>query len=94
MEYNRSSKNPLLNPDTFSIPDGDHGGERISLVKPISAIQLIPKEDGKGARLGLISQLGPGITIEICGDGFNERMLKVRANELYFFVFAQDLDLS
>ncbi len=78
-------------PDPFFIPTKDIRGERIPLSRRISAIQLIQKEDGR-AKLGLLSQLGPGTTLERCGDGFNERTVKVRANGQCYFVFRQDLE--
>ena len=75
----------------FFIPDTTVGGETIALSKPISAIQLLRKENG-GAKLGLLSQLGPGTRVERCGDGFNERTAKVRANGQCYFVFRQDIE--
>lgn len=78
--------------DTASlfIPGPDHHGEKFRLSKRISAIQLVAAEDG-GAKLGLLSQLGPGATVEICGKGFNERTVKVRSSHQYYFVFLEDL---
>ena len=64
----------------------------ISLSKTISAIQLLPDDEG-GARLGLLLQLGPGTTVEPCGQGFNERTTKVYANGHFYFVFSEDLQL-
>jgi hypothetical protein len=77
--------------DPFFIPSSDTGGQKIPLSKRISAIQLVRKEDGR-ARLGLLSQLGPGTILEQCGDGFNERTVKVRTNGQVYFVFRQDLE--
>jgi len=81
----------MMNTDAFFIPDTHTFGERIRLSRPISAIQLVPKEGG-GAKLGLVAQLGPGTTVERCGDGFNERTTKVRAHDQYYFVFLQDIE--
>jgi hypothetical protein len=54
----------------------------------------LPDENG-GGKLGLLSQLGPGVTVEICGNGFDDRTVKVRtANQQYYFVFFQDLTLQ
>lgn len=76
--------------DPFFIPTSDAvSGPRISLSKRISAIELVRKEDGR-AKLGLLSQLGPGTIVEQCGEGFNERTVKVRTNGQVYFVFRQD----
>jgi hypothetical protein len=64
----------------------------VTLAKPILAIQLVPKNDGS-ATLGTLTQLVAGTVIEICGDGFNERTTKIRADgRAYFFVFQHDLE--
>lgn len=81
----------MMNSEVFFIPDSSLSGERVSLSKSISAIQLVQKENG-GAQLGSLSQLGPGTTVERCGDGFNERTAKVRANGQCYFVFRQDIE--
>ena len=65
--------------------------EKIALQKPISAIQVFQNEDGS-SRLGLLSKIGPGMTVERCGEGFNERTVKVRLNGYYYYVFLQDLE--
>ena len=80
-----------MNASAFFIPNPEIHGETISLCKPISAIQLVTNETGR-AKLGLLSQLGAGITVERCGEGFNERTAKVRVNGLCYFVFVQDLE--
>ena len=80
--------------DALVIPDERAHGRIVSLVKCISAVQLVPKEDGRGAKLGLFSQLPAGIILEICGDGFTDRTVKVRANDLYYFVFKEDLEIA
>lgn len=63
---------------------------KLTLLKKISAIQLSTAE-GVPGKLGVITQLPSGATIDICGEGFNERTAKVRYCEGYFFVFLQDL---
>ncbi len=80
-----------MNTAEFYIPDSNNHGDKIRLFKPISAIQLVPAEDG-GAKLGLLSQLGPGATVEICGGGFDDRTVKVRSSNHYYFVFLEDLN--
>jgi hypothetical protein len=78
-------------PDAFFIPSSDLAGLKTALCQRISAIELVRKEDGR-AKLGLLSQLGPGTVIEQCGDGFNERTVKVRADGHVYFVFCEDLE--
>ena len=75
----------------FFKPVSEASGEKIALQKPISAIQVLQEEDG-GTRLGLLSKLGPGVVLKRCGDGFNKRTAKVRANGQYYFVFIDDLE--
>lgn len=81
----------MMNTAEFYIPDSNNHGDRIWLTRTISAIQLLPAEDG-GAKLGLLSQLGPGLGVEICGTGFDERTVKVRSSDHYYFVFLEDLN--
>jgi hypothetical protein len=80
-----------VNTGAFFIPRADTHGQKVCLLKPISAIQLAEDDRGR-AKLGLLSQLGPGTTVECCGDGFNDRTVKVRVNNLCYFVFLQDLE--
>ena len=77
----------------FVIPEPGICSGKMSLSKAISAIQLVRNENGV-PKLGLLGQLGPGITVERCGKGFNERTLMVRANGQHYFVFLQDLELQ
>ena len=57
----------------------------------ISAIQSLPEADG-GVRLGTILQLPEGTQVRVCGDGFNERTVKVIWEGTYYFVFWEDLE--
>ncbi|MBV9676398.1 MAG: hypothetical protein JO185_08690 [Acidobacteriaceae bacterium] len=43
------------------------------------------------AKLGLIMHLPASSRLELCGDGFNPRTVKVRHHESYYFVFREDL---
>lgn len=63
----------------------------LSLEKPICAIQVLFTEKGE-QRLGLLAQLGSGTTAEVCGPGFNDRTVRVRANGQIYFVFLQDIE--
>jgi hypothetical protein len=55
----------------------------------ISAIQLFP---GRHER-GLVTQLPQSADVEICGDGFNDRTVKVRWHDSFYFVFRDDLEI-
>jgi hypothetical protein len=64
--------------------------ENITLAQQISAIKLVTAQSGQG-KLGGIRPLPIGARVQVCGDGFNERTVKVRYCNDYFFVFRQDL---
>jgi hypothetical protein len=80
-----------VNTGAFFIPGPETHGQKVCLFRPISAIQLARDERGK-TKLGLLAQLGPGTIVERCGEGFNERTVKVRVKECCYFVFLQDLE--
>jgi hypothetical protein len=84
-----------MNQEALFIPRDTTGAKTISLSKSISAVQLVPKEhEGAGIKLGLglLSQLGPGVILEICGDGFDDRTVMVRSNGECYVVFSQDIE--
>jgi hypothetical protein len=66
-------------------------GLKIVLQSPLSAVQMLQEQDGR-THLGLFSKLGPGTIVEGCGNGFNDRTVKVRANGQFYFVFLEDLE--
>ena len=80
-----------MRPNAFFKPLPERSGGKIALYKPISAIQVFEEQDGS-TRLGLLSKLGPSVTLERCGDGFNKRTVKVRTNGHFYFVFLDDLE--
>jgi len=84
----------LINQEAIFIPDKAVGGATVSLSKSIAAVQLQQKENGVGAKLGLLGQLGPGTVLAVCGEGFDDRTVKVRVNDAFYFVFAQDVELA
>jgi hypothetical protein len=52
----------------------------------------IPAIPSRGdAKLGPILYLPAGSQVQICGDGFNPRTVKVRHHHSYYFVFQEDL---
>ena len=63
-----------------------------TIPKGISAIQVLPTEDGERTRLGLITQLPAGAEIEVCGPGFSDGTVRVRCSGASYFVFLDDLD--
>ena len=62
-----------------------------TLPRNISAIQALPELDGS-VRLGTILQLPEDTQVRICGEGFNERTVKVIWEGSYFFVFLEDIE--
>ena len=63
------------------------------LPKIVSAIQILPPEDGERMRLGLITQLPEGAEISVGGPGFSEKTLKVECQGASYFVFVDDLEV-
>ncbi|HEX4770738.1 MAG TPA: hypothetical protein VH351_07910 [Bryobacteraceae bacterium] len=82
----------FVNSDSFFIPEEDCIGENVTLSRAVCAIQLVQRSNG--LRLGPLTQLRGGTTVELCGEGYNERTVKVRVNGDCFFIFAQDLDVA
>ena len=81
----------MWNSDAISIPQSFSPEARYTVGKDIAAMQLIPAEDG--ARLGPISKIPKGAAIDILGEGFNERTLKIRYADSFYFIFSVDLEL-
>jgi hypothetical protein len=82
----------VLNEKALFIP-GSRYSERIcTLPKKIAAIQMIPTENGR-AKLGSISQIPLGSQVEVFGGGFNDRTIKIRFRDSFYFVFSEDLEL-
>lgn len=74
-----------------SAADAVRANSTFILPRNISAIQVLPEDDG-GVLLGTILQLPEGTQVRICGDGFNERTVKVAWEGAYYFVFLEDLE--
>jgi len=64
--------------------------KRSKLSRNITVIRLGTDENGK--RGGGISELPKDAKLDLCGEGFNERTVKVRWHGKLFFAFLQDLD--
>ena len=85
----------MVNSEALFIPDDScpHFVPARILQQKISAIQLTPAHGG-GARLGMITQLPQNARLEVCGDGFNDRTIKVRWQNSFYFVFRADLEIT
>jgi hypothetical protein len=77
----------IVTPSTFSNPPL---AMQITVSRNIAAIQIERAEDGQ-EKLGVISQLPQGAALDICGEGFNSRTVKVGWRGQHYFVFIQDL---
>lgn len=85
----------MINADAFSSINCqlDNQGHVFRLSKNIAAIQVLASNAGEEPRLGMITQLPAGAELNSCGEGFNERTVRVRWAGGTYFVFLQDLDV-
>lgn len=83
---------PAINRDAIAIPSKAVSTEYRVLTRTIAGISL--ERCGNGAvRLGAIRELPQQTKIGICGPGFNDRTVKVVAeNDEFYFVFLDDLN--
>ncbi|HXE13143.1 MAG TPA: hypothetical protein VN633_13535 [Bryobacteraceae bacterium] len=58
--------------------------------KLIAALQ-ISKDDKGNECAGVLTQVNVTPEMKICGDGFNERTIKISLNDCTYYVFKQDL---
>jgi hypothetical protein len=61
------------------------------LPKNVSAIQVLPAEDGESTRLGLLTQLPEGAEIHVGGPGFSEGTVRILCQGAAYFIFLDDL---
>jgi hypothetical protein len=61
------------------------------LPKNVSAIQVLPADEGEPTRLGLLTQLPEGAEIHVGGPGFSEGTIKVLCQGAAYFIFLDDL---
>jgi hypothetical protein len=74
--------------DTFmTSPEGAY-----TLPRNISAIQILPSDQGEYSRLGLLTQLPEGAEVRLGGPGFDDRTVQVRSGSSMYFVFLEDLE--
>ena len=82
-----------INAEAFFVAPGKNGDERVhTLSSNVAAIQLLPADSTGETRLGMITQLPRGAELYVYGDGFNERTVRVRWADGFYFVFRQDLE--
>jgi len=69
--------------------------EKQSLVlsKNTSAIQVLCDEVGR-KRMGTLLQLPEGAQLETCGEGFDEKTIKVCLQGAYYYVFLADIETA
>jgi len=86
----------MINTRAFSVSACDTPPEpdTYSLSKNIAAIQVLPADGTGEPRLGMITQLPSGAELRPCGEGFNERTVRVKWGDGYYFVFLQDLETA
>ena len=80
-----------MNVDTLLKPSPVPFASAYVLPKNVSAIQVLPAEDGEPTRLGLLTQLPEGAEIFIGGPGFSEGTVKVLCQGAAYFIFLDDL---
>lgn len=79
-----------MNYDAVFIPACASVERTVVAPTELSAIQIEQTEDGK-ARLGMIAPIPEGAELEVCGSGFNDRTVKARWQNKFYFVFLQDI---
>jgi hypothetical protein len=81
-----------INRDAISIPSEAVITEYRVLTRTVAAISLVPNQSGV-ARLGPIRELQQHTKVGICGLGFNDRTVKIVAeDQRFYFVFLDDLN--
>jgi hypothetical protein len=60
-------------------------------VKSIAAVQVTYNDDGSEG-MGLLTQIPRESTLLVCGEGFNERTVKVNLKGFRYFVFREDIE--
>ena len=81
-----------INRDAICIPSKAVITEYRVLTRTIAGISLVPNNAG-AARLGPVRELQQQTKVGICGPGFNDRTVKVVADDQrFYFVFLEDLN--
>ena len=79
-----------MNFDVLSVQGSEGNIRTVVLTRKASAVQLETIANGT-PKLGLICQFPPGTQVELCGDGYSERTVKVRYRDNFYFVFRNDI---
>jgi hypothetical protein len=89
-----SEGNQMVDEQMLYVPKANMPALSHLLAKNISAIELITGNGDRQSRLGPVLQLPNGSMLDVCGDGFNDRTVKIRSNGKYYFVFRSDLGIN
>jgi len=76
---------------SLPVSDAQFPTKSSKLPKNIAVIRLVGNEE-RGLHFGGVSELPEGAEVDLCGEGFNERTVKVQWHGEFFFVFLQDLE--
>jgi hypothetical protein len=88
MDVSKKARETVLNRSSSSkLAEGVSGV--LTTNRKICAVNV----DGERNRLGAISHIPPGSRISICGDGFNERTVKISWQDELYVVFREDVDI-
>jgi hypothetical protein len=60
------------------------------LSRKMAAFEAIREHSGV-VRPGLLLHLSAGTSVEICGDGFSDRTVQIRANHSFYFVLLKSV---
>jgi hypothetical protein len=82
----------VLSEEVLYIPESIRPLRSYTLSRRVAAIRLTRAGYGPQGKLGEIVQLQPGTRLDCCGDGYNERTIKVHYAGNFYFVFLQDVD--
>jgi len=81
----------MLSEKVLYVPESVHPLRSYTLSRRVAAIRLTRAAHGSKGKLGEIVQLQPGTRLDWCGDGYNERTIKVHYAGNFYFVFLQDV---
>lgn len=81
----------MVNAQALFIPESPSVGRIFLLARSVCAISLERLPTGR-VRLGSIVSLPEGAPLEICGEGFNERTVKIKWRGNCYFVLLEDVD--
>ncbi len=81
----------MLSKEILYIPESVHPLRSYRLSRRVAAIRLARTAHGHQGKLGEIVQLQPGTPLDCCGDGYNERTIKVHYAGDFYFIFLEDV---